>query len=1035
MKINRETLLKKENLIMKKNIRTSKQVIKALSIGLSASMLLSSQGAFAAEGDTTLKNDDNGDNNATVTAPTEEKHSVVDDAQGAEKTAEKSISAADEKVDAVVTAAGDFKDAVTEGKVDQIADTAEGLANEIDTNVSTAGNSEFEIKDELNNAEDASLREAADLGVMEKAVVSANNVIYGTSDVSGVDEVLTEAKEDISSNIEEINGATTIASAKDSLDEAEASEKEATDTYENAKAEYDAASAAYDAALADLEVAQQAYRDALKNASNNANAADAALEAAKASAEMLEAELAAAEAELKKDAAYDILCEEEVIKNEKATEEKTDWNAYNELFNDIMKNYYIPEVEKGSDVEVKEFTKYSNQDEYSYCEVTYKDKDGNEQTKYYNYKLNADKTGVEIFEKTLTYSYEDTDSKKVMAAYEESELNEMLAAGTAVKATDNEGKDVYVILDGTVSTNDIVKEASTTSDDGKVVTSVDIDEDTQKVKVTFDDGTAIWTTTANVITTTVETVEGKTGEYASKTDAEKELAEKGLDEDSLTAKEESKVTSYDAKATYVVSFTDYEKFSNKRFDYAGNKGLGLVYGAYDFVEEERNEHTFKENHKEYQISENDTLTVTENRNDYYVNGNITVTYAKTVSKTVDYTTWDGVKDLWTTLFKNGETNKEKIETLIRQQVEAEGGYYAGIVSWDWNSKTATVYYVPANSVTETIECDTEAEAIDAIKAIAQKEAQKSTDSGRTGNATNIQNVTVTPSSYLYWIEYSGTKTEKDVSENETVSVKTQSGKELEKTYLSNKIWNDRANTGNAGITSSASDEDFRNWLSDAQGKKDAYDTLKEELTKAQAALNKAATDVDTLKKEISKLIRNQNVNEEHIGELKAQMNTAKEKLTGAKEDYEEVKELAEEARKAYEEAVERLTPPANEEDEDDDTPATTETTPIVTAAIATPAAPAAVRTVAPTAPVEEEVIIVEEETPLAETVEEKTEEPEKVDETVVIDDSETPLAPAVAEEAMSWWWILIVLALGTTGAELYRRHQVKKNAAKVEEDK
>ena len=89
------------------------------------------------------------------------------------------------------------------------------------------------------------------------------------------------------------------------------------------------------------------------------------------------------------------------------------------------------------------------------------------------------------------------------------------------------------------------------------------------------------------------------------------------------------------------------------------------------------------------------------------------------------------------------------------------------------------------------------------------------------------------------------------------------------------------------------------------------------------------------------------------------------------------------------------------------------------------AAPAAVAEEVEAPEVEEvaEVEIEDEETALADAPE--TEETEIVDE-------EAPLASMEEQAKMSWWWILIVLALGTTGAELYRRHMVKKNAEKVE---
>lgn len=52
-----------------------------------------------------------------------------------------------------------------------------------------------------------------------------------------------------------------------------------------------------------------------------------------------------------------------------------------------------------------------------------------------------------------------------------------------------------------------------------------------------------------------------------------------------------------------------------------------------------------------------------------------------------------------------------------------------------------------------------------------------------------------------------------------------------------------------------------------------------------------------------------------------------------------------------------------------------------------------------------------------------------------INDQDVPLAPMDEQAKMSWWWIIAVLVLGTTGAELLRRRMVKKNTATLESTK
>ncbi len=47
-----------------------------------------------------------------------------------------------------------------------------------------------------------------------------------------------------------------------------------------------------------------------------------------------------------------------------------------------------------------------------------------------------------------------------------------------------------------------------------------------------------------------------------------------------------------------------------------------------------------------------------------------------------------------------------------------------------------------------------------------------------------------------------------------------------------------------------------------------------------------------------------------------------------------------------------------------------------------------------------------------------------------MDDEDTPLAALPEAAKLNWWWLLLLLVFGTSGAEMYRRHLVKKNASK-----
>ena len=75
------------------------------------------------------------------------------------------------------------------------------------------------------------------------------------------------------------------------------------------------------------------------------------------------------------------------------------------------------------------------------------------------------------------------------------------------------------------------------------------------------------------------------------------------------------------------------------------------------------------------------------------------------------------------------------------------------------------------------------------------------------------------------------------------------------------------------------------------------------------------------------------------------------------------------------------------------------------------------------------VAIADEEVPLADGVQDVTDD--EADSLLTIEEDEVPLAAApVAKEKMSWWWLLIVALMGATGYKMYEKHQEKKELKK-----
>ena len=130
---------------MKKNIRLNKQIIKALSVGISASMLLQPVSAMAAELDTTTPDPVTGGSEDTSAKTAYDN--AEDTAVEADGLVEDAIEASEEAIDAVGAAAAEnvqdaavsFNDAVNENK--------EALSNDCADVIPDSGDAEEVVED------------------------------------------------------------------------------------------------------------------------------------------------------------------------------------------------------------------------------------------------------------------------------------------------------------------------------------------------------------------------------------------------------------------------------------------------------------------------------------------------------------------------------------------------------------------------------------------------------------------------------------------------------------------------------------------------------------------------------------------------------------------------------------------------------------------------------------------------------------------------------------------------------------------------
>ena len=187
-----------------------------------------------------------------------------------------------------------------------------------------------------------------------------------------------------------------------------------------------------------------------------------------------------------------------------------------------------------------------------------------------------------------------------------------------------------------------------------------------------------------------------------------------------------------------------------------------------------------------------------------------------------------------------------------------------------------------------------------------------------------------------------------------------------------------------------------------------------------------------------------NVGAEAIRKAEEELSTAWNQYLDAKKLAELSKEDAEKAKESYNKILERIDQLLAEEaarggeDDEDEGGETTPTTPAPGTILVAQAGPAVVIPATATA-----TAGAPEDTTSEETVDNTTQQ--TITENSVpmaaaptgqtINEQDVPLAPMDEQAKMSWWWIIAVLVLGTTGAELLRRRMVKKNTATLESTK
>ena len=1051
---------------MRKNSKNEK-VIRAMAIGISAMLMASSPlTALAAEGEGN-SSEGNEDKNITVTP----EAGVCDQAEAAAKDADKAVegaekSAADVKAEVVdKVAAGDVKDA--EGK-DLSQDILDANAKVEDKTVED-GSSLKDAESAVENADTA-------LGVAEANDKLSDAELNKAADAAAnAGQTAAEAKDAMQASQDKVNGQ--IENIKDaaSITDANAAYEEVKTTVDQAQADFDAklgeyntAKAAYEEAAQKVADYEKAYEAAINSADANAVAAAEELAAAQKNAEALAKALEAAKSAVDTSAAgaMDIADKEALTQGDQGL----NWKNEDKLFISIMQNYYLPEVQKITADDIKVVRRQGEDNNTkNYFEVTYTDENGNKQTKFYNYVMDdkqTSKDNIVIFEKRIEevnwktaqetnpdqYVKENGDTITV------SEVEKGLKDGTIIAV---DGKKV-IKNDGTESI--IISDNNQKTENGEVDT--DVNEATEKESWKLDEnGNLIKTVTADV--TTITYTDAKfTSTEQYQTEAERDAAAAAKEKDlkdaagkdvTVTGTEKTDYT-YTGNGTYIPTFTktvnvkDEEvewKHTDKKTDY----GVRTEEEAVAKVTKEQEKalsNKINDDDDLYLIGVSSDLKVTGytedhwyDDSDFLVSGTVSATYAKVTKKTVDQSTFGSLWNDIKALFGKGEATNKKLEDAARKAVEADGGIFVSANWDDWKFGKATIRYVAGVSV-KTDEKTSAEEAQNAVQDAALAQAKAS---GATGvyNVKTTDTDTIAHTSYSYEIDY----LEKTGETTTNTAVRTETYENAE-VLTGQIIQNLNYIQGNIKLTQK--DTEYRKFVDDAKALTQKYQKLLQDAQDAQKDVVAAQGKVEELKAEIEALKSNRTSNLGALKELEGKLAVAEQNKKDAEDTLKEILGSLDEAGGELDKVIERLTPaptpgtPAGGEGETGGAGDTEEggagEAAIVVTPVALAAAPAAQATVVAqnqaAAPV---VQIADEAAPLAEAAPANTQETvqagsdkEETKEAVNIEEEAVPLADVAVESEhakMSWWW-LIILILGATGYEMYKKHNEKKLKAQAE---
>ena len=779
---------------------------------------------------------------------------------------------------------------VSETKANANIATAEGKANEAvegaakeQATANEAGNDAEKLIEETETKFDNYVNDIKNAATIDAANESYDNLV----DMLNKAETTLEEKQKVYDDaVKAYNDyKTKYDNQKAVIEEAEKAYQAAKDIYDKAAGKYADWSDKHDQKVEDLKI----YHKTLADAETNYKEAVKKLDEIKKQSDKIADAATAAKASILANDGNKILAAIKVTE----TSESRKWDEQDTLFEEIVKNYYVPEVLEGK-VEKLEWTRVS-EDMCNYCVVTYTDKDGNEKTLVLDYvmtnndgslkettdekpgKLNGNSASkIVIFEKS-------EDEKKAADAYKDAynKGKDALLYDQGInvdkyKVKNEKGQTVYLdksYVEGELAKKDgsIIKvggvyyqKGTATADviltygENGLVSDTTNEDESERTVITVDKNT--------VEAEDFKLVDGKlVQEYKGDTTTivyHKELSQSGYVYDSegeanaaalaKVGKEDELISAevhaeYTTSGTYIPIFQETitirkdVKSLDANFAIA-EKGISVYNGLKD---------------TKTSIEKDDYFILDENWSDISANTKEKDKFGKkenyTVSQTATFTyvsrelVKKGTEKDFVLADLFNFKSSEEAQKAVANELKSQGKILISWDSFDWRMGKATYQYidtVQASGETCASEADANA-SFDSIVNAKDREGATLLESytDLRGNKIDLVNSS-TDSKYAYNLSY-WNQTRKTTVENTLIKTETSDASKVYGVVVQNQ--------DGATVLNQVTDEKFNAFIENIKAQNARFEKLEADAKKAQEEVKTAQDKVKALEEAINKI--------------------------------------------------------------------------------------------------------------------------------------------------------------------------------------